>query len=172
MSNRVAVDVDPDTIIINIKKIIDEDPALCTRQDVITDFYKFAIIHEKPEFLEYLINECKLDINTKTPKNLKKDDTYAYNYTALHMACYYKNKVMISKIIELGADLNALDSTGSNALHYIFHFISHIDEFQNIIKYLIENGIDKHKKNKDGKEPIDCCPNHLIPDSIKNIINS
>ena len=69
--------------------------------------------------------------------------------SALHQAVIDINEEKVHRLIEAGADINALDTEGRTALHYA----APIGRYS-LVKYLVEKGADVHLKDKHHKTPL------------------
>ena len=76
--------------------------------------------------------------------DINSENAAAIGKTALHLAAFQGHAMVVSKLIELGADPNKQTTTGSTALHYASaygHFAT--------ISYLLQLGADRGIKNMD-----------------------
>ena len=71
-----------------------------------------------------------------------------YDVTPLHYACYYGSKEVIDLLLDLGANIKAIDSDGNTCLHYAVKSKS-----IRAVKKLLVRGAKKNVKNKEGKTP-------------------
>ena len=78
------------------------------------------------------------------------DFTNQYDVTPLHYACYYGSKEVIDLLLDLGANIKAVDSDGNTCLHYAVK-----SESVRAVKKLLVRGANKNAKNKEGKTPFD-----------------
>ena len=72
------------------------------------------------------------------------------NLTPLHLACFHDSYECAQLLIDLGADLNAVDITGKSVLTYAIN-----SNNIKIIELLLLNGADREKMDSDGKIPYD-----------------
>lgn len=80
--------------------------------------------------------------------------------TILHRTASMGFPLTVEFLLELGADVNAIDSTGNSALHHAVDAYSylHADESQfRLIKALVDAGAVRDIKNTSGKTPLDLC---------------
>jgi len=68
--------------------------------------------------------------------------------TPLMIAAYYDHMNIMEKLLAYGADINARDYTGINALFYVRMGVA--KERLPLIKWLVEHGIDVTVRHKDG----------------------
>ena len=73
-----------------------------------------------------------------------------YDVTPLHYACYYGSKEVIDLLLDLGANIKAVDSDGNTCLHYAVK-----SDSIRAVKKLLVRGANKNVKNKEGKTPFD-----------------
>ena len=76
--------------------------------------------------------------------NVNSENPAAIGKTALHLAAFQGHAMVVSKLIELGADPNKQTTTGTTPLHYAAaygHFAA--------ISYLMQLGADRSIKNVD-----------------------
>lgn len=78
------------------------------------------------------------------------DFSNQYDVTPLHYACYYGSKEVIDLLLDLGANIKAVDSDGNTCLHYAVK-----SESIRAVKKLLVRGANKNVKNKEGKTPFD-----------------
>ena len=70
--------------------------------------------------------------------------------TPLHCACIKGSKNAVDLLLDLGANINALDNEGNNCLHYAVN-----SNNPNLVKKLLIRGADKTIKNQKGETPYD-----------------
>ena len=70
--------------------------------------------------------------------------------TPLHCACIKGSKNAVDLLLDLGANINALDNEGNNCLHYAVN-----SNNPNLLKKLLIRGADKTIKNQKGETPLD-----------------
>ena len=70
--------------------------------------------------------------------------------TPLHCACIKGSKNAVDLLLDLGANINALDKEGNNCLHYAVN-----SNNANLIKKLLIRGADKTIKNQKSETPLD-----------------
>lgn len=63
--------------------------------------------------------------------------------TALHLAASGNNDVLLKRLIEFCANINAVDIDGCTALHY-----AAFNERDDMVKLLIDSGIDVYKSKQ------------------------
>ena len=89
-----------------------------------------AAIEDNTYLITYLHN--KLNINTKD-----KDGN-----TPLHLACYNSQEIATYWITGIGADINATNNNGDNALHQLFKSEVRATNIFRHAKILVANGIN------------------------------
>eukprot|EP00960_Hanusia_phi_P000443 12251-Hanusia_phi.AAC.1 len=82
------------------------------------------------------------NLNSQDPEDLQK--------TALHKAAFQGNPLVVSKLIELGADPNVQSETGATPLH-----IAAAYGHYTTISYLLQLGSDPSVTNLDGDTPLE-----------------
>ena len=70
--------------------------------------------------------------------------------TPLHCACIRGSKNAVDLLLDLGANINALDNEGNNCLHYAVN-----SKNPNLLKKLLIRGADKTIKNQKNETPLD-----------------
>ena len=111
-----------------------------------------AIVAENPEKAMNLIN-AGADIN-------QRDESGA---SAVYLAALRGQKAVLLKLISSGADINALADNGENALHPAVD-----KERYEIVRILLEAGIQHSIENKYGDTPLDFLGHH--PHRIKKLL--
>ncbi|WP_157150874.1 ankyrin repeat domain-containing protein [Brachyspira sp. SAP_772] len=123
-----------------LEKLIKDDTDLNKEYDKITPLNLAAARNDK-EMLKFLV-EKGADINLED----------GYGYTPLIRAMKYRNIGLAKDIIDLKPDLNAICSaTGDTPLTYL---VREVWFGTDVCYYLIKNGADINKKNKDGDTPL------------------
>ena len=84
------------------------------------------------------------------PKTKIFDTKNSHNLTPLHYACFDNSFECVQLLIDLGADVNAVDVNGKSVLTYAIN-----SNNLNIIHLLILNGADYNKKDSEGKTAYD-----------------
>ncbi|KAF4180179.1 hypothetical protein CNMCM8927_005286 [Aspergillus lentulus] len=72
-----------------------------------------AVLHNRVDLLEYLVRTVGANLSAMVPHEYS-----LLPRTALHEAAEQGNTVTTQKLIELGADVNAIDTGGLSPLHY------------------------------------------------------
>jgi ankyrin repeat protein len=72
-----------------------------------------AVLHNRVDLLEYLVRTVGANLSATVPHEYS-----LLPRTALHEAAEQGNTVTTQKLIELGADVNAIDTGGLSPLHY------------------------------------------------------
>ena len=88
-----------------------------------------------------LIKEGKLDVNVKNKEGMDP--------LILAIDCEFDIETL-KKLIELGCSLKNSDNQGRTALHYAVDL-----ENEELIRFLIENGADKHAEDESGSTPME-----------------
>ena len=86
--------------------------------------------------------------------------------TPLHYACIKGSKNAVDILLDLGANINAVDNDGNNCLHYAV-----ISKNESLLKKLLVRGADKNIKNKKGQLPYDLAYENNYRD-IANILSA
>ena len=90
----------------------------------------------------------------KLQKFFKKDTIIdipsEYGITPLHYACISGSKNAVDILLDLGANINAVDNDGNNCLHYAVN-----SKNESLLKKLLVRGADKNIRNKKGQLPYD-----------------
>ena len=123
-----------------LEKLIKDDTDLNKQYSKITPLGLAAARNDK-EIVKFLV-EKGADINLED----------GYGYTPLIIAMKYRNLTLAKDIIDLKPDLNAICSaTGDTPLTYL---VREVWFGTDVCYYLIKNGADINKKNKDGDTPL------------------
>ena len=123
-----------------LEKLIKDDTDLNKQYSKITPLGLAAARNDK-EIVKFLV-EKGADINLED----------GYGYTPLIIAMKYRNLNLAKDIIDLKPDLNAICSaTGDTPLTYL---VREVWFGTDVCYYLIKNGADINKKNKDGDTPL------------------
>ena len=88
-----------------------------------------------------------------TDQNLDTEHKFENGRTLLHEACYLKNSQIISLLIDLGANVNAVNKNGTTPLMYAKTNIQR--EQYEILDYLVSKGALIDIKDKFDKTVID-----------------
>ncbi|MEI0516641.1 ankyrin repeat domain-containing protein [Brachyspira murdochii] len=123
-----------------LEKLIKDDTDLNKQYDKITPLGLAAARNDK-EMVKFLV-EKGADINLED----------GYGYTPLIRAMKYSNIALVKDIIDLKPDLNAICSaTGDTPLTYL---VREVWFGSDACYYMIKNGADINKKNKEGNTPL------------------
>ncbi|PPS22630.1 ankyrin repeat domain-containing protein, partial [Brachyspira murdochii] len=123
-----------------LEKLIKDDTDLNKQYDNITPLGLAAARNDK-EMVKFLV-EKGADINLED----------GYGYTPLIRAMKYSNIALVKDIIDLKPDLNAICSaTGDTPLTYL---VREVWFGSDACYYMIKNGADINKKNKEGNTPL------------------
>jgi ankyrin repeat protein len=104
------------------------------------------LMEERKEVITTLI-ECGFRINRQL-------DNYT-KMTPLHLTCKLNDDVMVKLLLDLGANINATDKHGQNALHYACQNFQKLN--MRLIKFLINKGICVETGNCNGQTPLHLC---------------
>lgn len=74
--------------------------------------------------------------------------------TPLMIAVYYDHINLVKKLLAYGADINARDKTGINALFYVFIGIVKRKDHLRFVRWLVERGIDVNARHKESGKSI------------------
>ncbi|WP_028331066.1 ankyrin repeat domain-containing protein [Brachyspira alvinipulli] len=125
-----------------LEKLIKDDTDLNKQYDKITPLNLAAARNDK-EMVKFLV-EKGADINLED----------GYGYTPLIIAIKYRNIGLAKNIIDLKPDLNAICSaTGDTPLTYLVNAKKY-GGVAYLCYYMIKNGADINKKNKEGNTPL------------------
>ncbi|WP_297300004.1 ankyrin repeat domain-containing protein [uncultured Brachyspira sp.] len=125
-----------------LEKLIKDDTDLNKQYDKITPLNLAAARNDK-EMVKFLV-EKGADINLED----------GYGYTPLMKAIDYDNIGLAKNIIDLKPDLNAVCSaTGDTPLTYLVN-ANKYGGGADLCYYMIKNGADINKKNKEGNTPL------------------
>ena len=125
-----------------LEKLIKDDTDLNKQYDNITPLNLAAARNDK-EMVKFLV-EKGADINLED----------GYGYTPLMKAIDYYNIGLAKNIIDLKPDLNAVCSaTGDTSLTYLVNAKKY-GGGADLCYYMIKNGADINKKNKEGNTPL------------------
>ena len=80
--------------------------------------------------------------------DLEKRSSWEEN--ALGIAASYCDLELVKLLVEGGADIHAVDTSGFTLLHLAAYFAKH-----EIAKYLVEQGIDTEAEDENGDTPLD-----------------
>ena len=137
---------------------------------------RFRITENRKGIFHYaaMFNQCYpiIFFHEKLQKFFKKitiiDVPSELGITPLHCACFRGSKNAVDLLLDLGANINAVDFEGNNCLHYAVN-----SNNPSLVKKLLVRGADKSYVNKKGEKPLDLAINNnfeLIVDilSAKN----
>ena len=137
---------------------------------------KFRITENRKGIFHYaaMYNQCYpiIYFHEKLQKFFKKitiiDVPSELGITPLHCACIKGSKRAVDLLLDLGANINAVDSEGNNCLHYAVN-----SNNPSLVKKLLVRGAEKSNVNLKGEKPLDLAINGnlgLIVDilSVKN----
>ena len=85
--------------------------------------------------------------------------------TPLMIAVALKNLETVSKLLELGADVSAVDLEGNSALHNACK-----NNISNIIAELISHGADLNQRNNEGKTPFMRIAQQGHPETVRSLL--
>jgi ankyrin repeat protein len=93
--------------------------------------------------------------------------------TPLHTACQTGASDCVPLLLDAGADINAVTSTGSTPIHSCFYF-GNIGPFEAIVEYLKTSDIkpDGKIKQKDGYTPLMSTICHNEPKFLQYLIDN
>ena len=124
---------------------------------------KFRITENRKGIFHYaaMYNQCYpiIYFHEKLQKFFKKitiiDVPSELGITPLHCACIRGSKNAVDLLLDLGANINAVDKDGNNCLHYAVN-----SNNQNLLKKLLVRGADKNIRNKKNELPLDLAINN------------
>lgn len=94
----------------------------------------------------YQFDVAKDMIKSGVDVNIKSD----MDFTALHLACYFGYVELVTLLIDSGADINAIDSTGSTPiLRAVYN--NHVSNRFEVIKILIDARANLDVQNRYGQ---------------------
>lgn len=121
--------------------------------------YEFSKEHDAVPALWVALKDNPL-LNQKQSLNL--------NSSPIHVAAMSRSKYMMQELVKAGHDIQVTDQVGNNALHYLFagaavsKMSEHekyspqlIQEFLELMKILVKQGVSWHQKNKRGTTPLE-----------------
>ena len=119
---------------------------------------KFRITENRKGIFHYaaMHNQCYpiIYFHEKLQKFFKKitiiDVPSDLGITPLHYACIKGSKNAVDLLLDLGANINAIDVDGNNCVHYAV-----ISNNPSLLKKLLVRGAEKTIRNNSGKLPID-----------------
>lgn len=119
---------------------------------------KFRITEKRKGIFHYaaMANKCYpiIYFHEKLQKFFKNttiiDVSSELEITPLHCACIKGSKNAVDLLLDLGANINAVDKEGNNCLHYAV-----ISNNPSLLKKLLVRGADKTLKNHKGELPLD-----------------
>jgi len=123
-----------------------------------TDEKKLLITENRKGVFHYaaINNQCYpiIFFYEKLQKFFKKetiiDIPSEFGITPLHCACINGSKNAVDILLDLGANINAVDNDGNNCLHYAVR-----SKNESLLKKLLVRGADKNIRNKNGLLPYD-----------------
>lgn len=133
-----------------VKKILNENPNLINEKDELG----FSVAHfvagsKSKEIVEFVLSK-NININVKNK----------YGSTPLHIAVYPE---IAQILINNGADVNEIDNEEETPLH---DCAWNGEERGEMIKLLLQNGVDRSKKNYKGQTALDIA---ISRGDLKNI---
>ena len=119
---------------------------------------KFRITENRKGIFHYaaMYNQCYpiIYFHEKLQKFFKKitiiDVPSDLGITPLHFACIKGSKNAVDLLLDLGANINAVDVKGNNCLHYAVN-----SNNPTLLKKLLVRGAEKTNRNNKGKLPLD-----------------
>jgi len=119
---------------------------------------KFRITENRKGIFHYaaMSNKCYpiIYFHEKLQKFFKKitiiDVPSELGITPLHCACIRGSRNAVDLLLDLGANINAVDNEGNNCLHYAVN-----SNNPTLLKKLLVRGADKTLKNNKGELPLD-----------------
>ena len=123
---------------------------------------KFRITENRIGIFHYaaIYNQCYpiIYFHEKLQKFFKKitiiDVPSELGITPLHYACAKGSKNAVDLLLDLGANINAVDVDGNNCLHFAVNSNNTTNNTK-LLKKLLVRGAEKTNANKEGKLPID-----------------
>ncbi|RHZ72235.1 hypothetical protein CDV55_108814 [Aspergillus turcosus] len=111
----------------------------------------FPACNDDVDLLEFLVKVARADISALIYNGPSK-----VNRTALHWAVVKGKEAAVQKLIELGADVNAVDERGHSVLHLAVtpESYNEIETSTRIAKLLLENGAMIEARSLSGKTPL------------------
>ena len=135
---------------------------------------KFRVTENRKGLFHYaaMFDQCYpiIFFQEKLQKFFKKvtiiDVPSEYGITPLHCACIKGSKNAVDLLLDLGANINAIDNEGNNCLHYAV-----ISNNPNLLKKLLIRGADKTKQNHKKETPLDLAIKNGF-NQIKDILST
>ena len=114
----------------------------------------FAILYFYEKLQKFYKNNLIIDIPTEL------------GITPLHFACFKGNKQIVNILLDLGANINAIDNDGNSCLHFAVNSNNVL-----LIKKLLIRGADKNIKNKDNQTALDLAQSKKYLDIVEILRN-
>lgn len=87
-------------------------------------------------------------------------------WTPLHCAIYNHSFGCVNALVSMGADVNAQDADGNNALHFAASY-----SIVPVADMILKVGADATARNKHGHVPADVTRDHLIHEKLSKALN-
>jgi len=127
------------------------DPEMVTYKAEIDGFCAiFAAVEANNIEAIQVLRDYGVDFEQRTAN----DNKILPGATPLHLGAYYGRNEAVSKLLELGANVNALDMNGATALH-----VAVLQRHPSIIKLLRNAGIDLSIRDSNGSTASEYCRN-------------
>jgi ankyrin repeat protein/energy-coupling factor transporter ATP-binding protein EcfA2 len=125
-------------------------------------------IKDDTKFEQILMEERKKVITTLIECGLEVNGRCGRGRTALHFASELDDDVIAKFLLKKGANINSTDEFGQNALHFA---LKNSKVNTELVKLLIEKGIDTKARNVYGKSPLDLCCTEVHYDALVMLLN-
>lgn len=133
-----------------VPKIIEQDPSQLNAKDKDGRTPLFwAISLGGPDVTSAILSYVSKNQGSKALKDFDIDETDESGWTALHVAASVGTLDTVSKLAELGADVNAQTNAGQTPLHFAVS-----KDHKNVAEYLIGHGASVRARDKMNQNPL------------------
>lgn len=123
----------------------------------------YAAQHGMLDLVKYLVFHCGVSVNSKDDS----DDELSFPLFAAVGSSLKENTIDVVKfLLQNGADVHAVNATGSSSLHYACS-VGSVDAAKELIRY----GADVHLKDEDGYSPLLSAVEHGRIDTLQLLLD-